>query len=148
MSGEIQVVYGTTKTLEANGASTANNALSQADDANYDVVSDGGSYPDGEFVLSVTYSVAPVVGSVVAIYARPLDVDGTNDAQAPTAARPVQYIGQMVLENVTTTQYSHPILARDLPKLASYYIHNNATGQTISSGWTLKVTPRSYKPAV
>lgn len=147
MAGEIQVVYGTPKTLEANGGSTANNALSQANDAYYDIVDDGNSYPDAYFVLAVTYSVAPTVGSVVGIYARPLDVDGTNDAQAPAANRQVMYIGQMVLENVTTTQYSHPILGRDLPKRADYYIHNNATGQTISAGWTLKVTPRSYKPA-
>ena len=146
MAGEMTVVRGTTKTLEANGASIANNAVGQADDANYDIGSDGASYPDAEFVLACAFATAPTEGTVIALYARPLDVDGTNDTEAPEAARPTRFITSFVANNVTTTQYMTE-LARDVPKLASYYLHNNATGQTISAGWTLKVTPRTYKPA-
>lgn len=146
MAGEQTVARGTTKTLEANGGSIANNAVGQADDANYDIDSDGASYPDAEFVLACAFATAPTEGTVIALYARPLDVDGTNDTEAPEAARPTRFITSFVVNNVTTTQYMTE-LARDVPKLASYYLHNNGTGQTISAGWTLKVTPRTYKPA-
>ena len=91
MSGERIVVLGTPKTLEANGALIANNALVQADDASYDIVADGPSgaaFPDAEFVLTCTFGTAPTEGTSIALYARPLDIDGTSDAEPPEATRP------------------------------------------------------------
>ena len=146
MAGETIVVFGTPKTLEANGGSIANNAVVQADDATYDQVSDGAGFIYADFVLGFTYASAPTEGTVLALYARPLDIDGTNDAEVPEAARPTMFIGSFVVNNVTTAQYAQ-LIERQVPKLASYYIHNSATGQTVSAGWTLKVTPRSYKAA-
>lgn len=146
MAGEMTVVYGTTKTLEANGGSIANNTVVQADDADYSVAGDGAGFPDAEFVLAATFATAPTEGTVVALYARPLNIDGTADAQVPEAARPTRYIGAFVVDNVNSAQYM-TLLARDLPAEASYYLHNNGTGQTISAGWTLKVRPRTLKPA-
>ncbi len=146
MAGESIVVFGTAKTLEANGASIANNALAQADDANYDQVSDGASFMYADFVASFTYATAPTEGTVLALYARPLDIDGTNDAEVPETTRSTMFVGSFVVNNVTTTQYA-TLLERQVPKLAAYYLHNNGTGQTVSAGWTLKVTPRSYKAA-
>lgn len=147
MSGEVQVVYGATKTLEANGGAITNNAIGQADDATYGTTVDGGGYPDAEFVLGVTFGSAPTEGAVIALYARPLDVDGSADTEVPEATRPTRYIGSFVVNDVTTLQYPAPVLARDVPELAEYYLHNNGTGQSISAGWTLKVRPRSYRPA-
>ena len=146
MAGETIVVFGTPKTLEANGGSIANNAVVQADDATYDQVSDGAGFIYADFVLGFTYASAPTEGTVLALYARPLDIDGTNDAEVPEAARPTMFIGSFVVNNVTTAQYAQ-LIERQVPKLASYYVHNSATGQTVSAGWTLKVTPRSYKAA-
>jgi hypothetical protein len=146
MAGESIVVFGTTKTLEANGGSIANNSIAQADDATYDQVSDGASFMYADFVASFTFGTAPTEGTVLALYARPLDVDGTGDTEVPEAARPTRFVGSFVVNNVTTLQYAQ-IQEAIPPKLASYYMHNNATGQTVSAGWTLKVTPRSYKAA-
>lgn len=146
MSGEAIVVYGNSKTLEANGGSITNNSVVQADDDTYGIVGDGSNYPDAEFTATFTFSVAPTEGTVLALYARPLDVDGTTDTEVPEAARPTKFIGSFVVNNVTTLQAAQT-LARDVPTLASYYLHNNATGQTVSAGWTLKVKPRSYKAA-
>lgn len=146
MAGEIIRVYGTPKTLEANGALIANNTVVQADDATYDIVSDGSSYDDGEFALAFTYASAPTEGTVLALLVRPLDIDGTNDAEVPEASRPVRQIGVFVVNNVTTAQYAECV-GRDLPKLGAYYIHNVGTGQSVSAGWTLKVTPRTRKAA-
>lgn len=140
MSGETIIKLGTPKTLEANGASIANNTLAQADDASYSVASDGAYYPDAKFVLAATFATAPAEGTTLALYAQPLDIDGTNDADAPETARPTVFIGTFSVNNVTTAQYIE-LLAQDVPWNASYYLHNNSTGQTVSAGWTLKVTP-------
>ena len=146
MSGEVVVKLGTPKTLEANGASIANNTLAQADDANYSVASDGAYYPDAKFVASFTFGTAPIEGTTIALYARPLDIDGTNDAEVPETTRPTVFIGIFTVNNVTTAQYIE-LVAQDVPWNAAYYLHNNGTGQSLSAGWTLKVTPRTYGPA-
>jgi hypothetical protein len=146
MTGEAKWFTGTQKTLEANGASIANNALAQADDASYDVVADGGGYLHGEFVLSGAFSVAPTEGTVLALYARPLDVDGTADTEVPETTRPTVWIGNFIVNNVTTSQVMW-LRSRDLPRKADYYVHNYGTGQTLSAGWTLKVTPLTQGPA-
>jgi hypothetical protein len=154
VSGETIVVWGTQKTLESNGSSITNNSVVQADDANYDIVADspGGSstpYPDAEFVLTCTFGTGPTEGTFLALYARPLDIDGTADTEVPEATRGTIFIGTFTVNNVTSSQTiaMNGIYASGVPKLAAYYLHNNGTGQTVSSGWTLKVTPRSYKAA-
>lgn len=146
MAGETILKFGMPKTLEANGASIANNALMQADDASYDVAADGSYYPDAKFVVSFTFGTAPTEGTVLALYARPLDIDGTSDGEVPETTRPTVYVGAFVVNNATTTQYV-ALLARDVPWKADYYLHNSGTGQTVSAGWTLKVMPCTVAPA-
>lgn len=138
---------GTTKTLEASGASITSGSVVQADDANYDTVTDGEGVPDAEFVVSFAFGSTPTENGLLALYARPLDVDSTNDTEVPEATRPTRYIGAFAVNNVTTTQYAI-LVGRNLPKLASYYLHNSGTGQTASAGWTLKVTPLGMTPKV
>jgi hypothetical protein len=150
MANETTVVEGTPKTLEANGASISNNNVGHADDATYSVAADGGGYPDAVFVLGVTFGTAPTENTTIVLLARPLNVLGTADCEAPENGATTykgRFIGSFVLNNVTTLQYPAPILAQDVPAEAEYYLWNNATGQTISAGWTLTVTPRTYAPA-
>lgn len=146
MAGEAIVKWGTQKTLEASGASIGTNAVVQANDATYSLSADAAYYPDAEFVLGAAFSVAPTEGGVLALYARPLNIDGTADAEVPEAALPVWFVGSFFVNNVTTTQYM-TLLAQDLPAEAEYYIHNVSAAQTVSAGWTLKVKPRTIGPA-
>lgn len=146
MTGETRVYYGPPKTLEANGAAIANNAIGQADDASYSIAADGGNYPDAEFVLSFTFGTAPTVSRTIDLFARELNIDGTNDSEAPNTVFRPRYIGSFVVNNNTSTQYSR-LMAFDVPPAADYYLLNNNTGQSITAGWTLKVTPRTYGPA-
>ena len=146
MSNEAIVKLGTQKTLEASGASIANNTLAQADDASYSIATDGAYYPDARFVLTGAFATAPTENTTLALYARPLNIDGTADADAPETTRPVQYIGVFVVNNVTTAQ-SLVLMAQNVPWEADYYIHNNGTGQTLSAGWKLLVTPCTIGPA-
>ena len=143
MANEITRAFGTQKTLEANGGSIANNAIAAADDANYSTSADGANYPDAEFVASFTFSVAPTEGTVLALIARLLDIDSTNDAEAPEATRADRYIAGFTVNNVTTLQYA-ACFGRNVPRVATYYLLNSGTGQTVSAGWTLKVTPMTY----
>lgn len=146
MAGEAILKKGTEKTLEANGSAIANNALAQADDADYSVAADGANYPDARFVLTGTFSTAAAENTTLALYARPLNIDGTTDADAPEITRPTVLIGVFVVNNVTTLQ-ALSLTAQDVPWEASYYVHNNGTGQTLAAGWTLKVTPYTIGPA-
>lgn len=146
MANEAIITKGTTKTLEANGASIANNALAQADDASFDIFTDSPGYRDAKFVLKCAFATAPTEGAVLALYARPLDIDGTDDAEAPETTRPTVFVGSFVVNNVTTSQVME-LLGRDVPWKADYYLHNNGTGQAVSAGWTLKVTPFTEGPA-
>ena len=146
MAGETIVVWGTTKTLEANGSAVGALSAPLANDASYSVVSDGGGYPDAEFMLSATWASAPSAGMAVQLFAVPLDIDGTNDAEANVSFGVGVLVGSFIVNNVTSTQYMR-CAGTDLPKLANYYLYNTS-GQTISAGWTLKVTPKSYSTAV
>ena len=140
MAGERILVKGTPKTLEANGAAIANNALAQADDAIYDIFTDGAGMTDARIGVQFKFATAPTEGTVLAIYAQPLDIIGTADAEVPEATRPTVYIGSVVVNNVTTVQTAE-VIARDLPWKAAYYLHNNGTGQTVSAGWVMEFTP-------
>lgn len=149
MANETVKVVGTVKTLEANGASTATDVVSAADDASYGVAADGSNYPHAEFVLGFTISTTTSIqNKTINLYAKPLDIDGTNDAQAPETGANFKgvFIGAFTVNDIGTIQYASCV-AYDVPWLADYYI-DNQTGQTISAGWTLKVKPMTYKPAV
>lgn len=146
MSNEAIVFQGTQKTLEASGAAIVNNALAQADDASYSIATDGAYYPDARFVLTGTFATAPTENTTLALYARPLNIDGTADADAPETTRPTQYIGGFLVNNVTSAQ-SMVCDAQNVPWEAEYYIHNNGTGQTLGAGWKLLVTPCTIGPA-
>lgn len=136
---------GTTVTLEANGSSITSGSVVQADDDTYDTSVDGEGAPDAEFVLSFAFASTPTENGVLPLMARPLDIRSTNDAEVPELARPTHWVGNFVVNNVTTTQYAR-LLAKRLPKNCSFYLGNSGTGQTVSAGWVLDVTPLALTP--
>lgn len=149
MSGENLVVYldANQRVLSSNGAAIASGAIAAAAAASYDVVADGAGYPDGSFVLTCSFGTAPVENTTLSLYAQPLAIDsGPVDAQVPETTRPTMVIGSFVVNNVTGAQ-SIVLNAYDLPRKAAYWLFNNATGQLLAAGWTLKVTPRTFKVA-
>jgi hypothetical protein len=147
VANEIQRVYGTTVTLEASGASISNNAIAQADDANIDLSDDTpADYFDGDFALTCAFGGTPTAGTSVSLILRPLDIDGTTDAPAPTATYLHHFYGSF-LHNGGSSSQTLLCMAERVPRRFSAYLYNNATGQTLSSGWVLKFTPVSYRPA-
>lgn len=147
MANEIQRVYGTTVTLEASGASIANNAIGEADNATIDLSDDTpADYFDGEFVLTCAFGGTPTAGTSVSLILRPLDIDGTTDAPAPTATYLHHFYGSFPHNGGSASQ-TLLCMAERLPRKFSAYLYNNGTGQTLSTGWVLKFTPTSFKAA-
>lgn len=139
---------GTPKTLEANGASIANNAMGAADDATYSVASDGSGAPDGCFIFSGAFGTAPTENTTLDIYAAEQDISSTNDEQTPEAsAYRWKWLASLPVNNVTTTQYIKSRVVRGVPDLMYCYIYNNGCGQTLSAGWTLTFEPRTLGPS-
>lgn len=139
---------GTQVTVEANGGSCANNAIIQANDATYGVLTDGAGAPDAIFDLAVAYTTAPTVNTTIDLYASEQDIAGTGDADTATATFKPVYIGSFVVNATgSSTVQNLRCYARNLPILAYYSLFNNATGQTINSGWTLKITPTTIGPS-
>jgi hypothetical protein len=148
MANETIYAWGTQKPLEASGAGFADGAIVQANDASYATGTDGAGFPDAVFVLKIQFAaVSGIEGRTIALYVRPLNIDGSNDAPAPTATYLQKYVGSFYLQaSANNTDQYVACYARDLPPEGDYYLGNNS-GTAASAGWSLKVTPKSYKPA-
>lgn len=121
--------------------SGAGNALS-GDWANTD------DAPMASMVLSCAFATAPDSGSTVDLYARMMNIDGANDQMEPDADFGHVYLGSFPLNNSTSNQYIAIDIRLPNTQTSQYYqfqIQNNA-GQTMSAGWTLKVTPKTIGP--
>jgi hypothetical protein len=146
MSGENINVYAAAFTLALSGAAVASGAVGQSTTP-YDLVANGSSYPDATFALTCTFGGAPVENSVITLCAQLLGVDGgSKNTLAPEPSRLGRVIGNFVVDNIATEQ-TIALDAYDLPRNASYWLYNNATGQSLAVGWVLKVTPRTVKAA-
>lgn len=144
-TGDAVVKTGATqKTLEASGAVIANGAYVKAT-TGYSRLSDGNDAPDAKIALGVTFGTAPAAGKALILFARKLNVDGANDAPVPSANYQETLIGSVIVDAVTTTQYLETVV-EDVPAEFDLYIRND-TGQSVSAGWTAKITPQTYGPA-
>lgn len=105
--------------------------------------------PIGGFVLNVDYITAPDANTVVHLYARLMNIEGTNDAPVPTDNYPNIYVGSWAVKDVTTAEY-YPMTNPKIPQMASgqvveWYI-KNSTGQTMPAGWKIWATLKTYGP--
>jgi len=144
MANEAVYKYGTNKVLEASGSSTVANAFTQANDASV-TASDHNDFTLLDFTLSGAFSVAPTAGEVINLYARLLDIDGTNDSQVPSANYLATYLGSFLVDAVTSTQYV-PLYNVSLPGRSFDCYIENKTSQTLTGNWVLKVTPKTIGP--
>lgn len=145
MAGELKRVwYGTTLTLEAAGSACNDAAIVQADDADYNLASYG-DYPNARFVLNAAFASATgIENKPVELIVRPMNIDGTGDAAAPTATyRPHAYGSFKISASASALNYY--VDAYDIPREGQVYLYN-AAGQQLSANWTLKMTAFSVVP--
>lgn len=146
MAGESVRDYSSWKTLEASGASIANNAFGEANDATWEQVADGGGRPHLQVEIVWTYGANPSAGGSLGIYSRALQINTTNDAAAPSASYLRRMIGNEPV-NTAGTAHAQRFDVMNAPTQFSAWLYNNASGQSISSGWTLRVRAFGFKAA-
>ena len=126
-------------TLEGNGSALANNTIVEANDAAYNGDTDLDQY--GWLELVGTWASAPTdTRPTVDIYITE-QADGSNYSSAPvTGGTDVydQFVISIPIRKVTSAQRKivGPIL---LPPHDTKFYPDNQTGQSLGSGWTLKL---------
>lgn len=145
MANELKYTYTTQVTLEASGASAASAAMVAANDAALSSTNHL-NYPLGDFVLKCDFGAAVGANVSVMLYRQDLNIDGTDDAVAPTASTYEQVlVGIFTIPSGQSASAVYPCVNVPLTKECQFSI-KNGTAQSMSAGWTLKVTPKTYVP--
>ena len=104
------------------------------------------------FALEFTTATSGDAGSTIDLFAAPLNIGsaGTEDSEVPDANFGHIYLGSFPHNNPSTSAQTATFGKVGLPNVVTsqqynFYIQNN-TGQTISAGWELTVTPVTYGP--
>lgn len=138
--------YGTRDTLTTTGSSTTDGSVTQA---NSTVWTNDDDAPMASFDAVLTFGTGPTANSSVDLFARLMNINSTNDEDAPQTDFQQHYLGSFVLDNVTSAQYRAigPIVLPNMMTSQDYqfYIQNNG-GQTLSANWSLFITPIAYGP--
>lgn len=138
--------FGTQDTVTSGSSSVTDGSFSVAGDITTWTNDDDA--PMASVVFEGTYSVSPTASSSVNLYARLMNIQSTNDQNAPDANFQHVYLGSFPLNDVTTAQYTAIDVRLPNTKTSQeyeFYIENNG-GQTLSAGWDLYVTPKTYGP--
>jgi hypothetical protein len=108
--------------------------------------------PQAGFVLKAQWAtVTGVANKPVNIFARPINIQSTNDPVTTGTNRRATFIGSFnVYAASGATDYFFESSRCDLPNLKSgqeyeFYLENK-TGQTISANWTLWIMPITAGP--
>lgn len=102
------------------------------------------NYPHIKFALTITFATSTgIENKVVELIARPLNIDGTSDADVPTSTFRHKIVGTFRLKNVTSAQLIECEVF-DADPAATYYLYQES-GQASSANWTLKATPFTHE---
>lgn len=140
--------FGTQDTVTAGGGTSAvsNDAFSVGADAAAWTNDDDAVM--ATMVAMLDWATAPNANSYVNLYARLMNIDGTNDQDVPDANYPHVFLGSFPINDVTTNQYI--AIEIGLPNTVSSQVYEfyveNKTGQTLQAGWTMKITPKAIGP--
>lgn len=100
--------------------------------------------------LALTGTMAASIASnsnFFSVYARALDIDGTNDAPVPSASLKAKFVGNLQFAGSSASGAQSAFLedVQTSWEPVEFYIENN-TNATLNAGWTLKATPKTMKP--
>lgn len=137
----IKQLAGSSQTLEASGASTSNNAVGTANDADLDNTTELAFAFD--FALNGGFGSSVAAGEDLDLYLVP-KLDGTNAAASDASTplfQPDHYAGTFITPTNGTSARLMTLQARPVgPYKYTAYVHNKS-GQTLSSGWALTAYP-------
>lgn len=134
-------------------ATIASNAFGKADQGATVAYTNDDDAPYGAAILKCQFDTTmPTVGSI-GLYARLLNVQSTDDLNEPDANFKAIHVGEFQIDFgvAADTDMYLAIPFFQMPMIGSaqaidWYIHNNATGQTIGVSWQLWITPLAIGP--
>ena len=148
MANEAIWIAGTTLNLETSGGSISDASFAEANNDTR-ATADNPGYPMGEFVFTAvgTFSAAPTAGAVINLYEQ--KTDGTTDSPDVDASNRNDYIGSFTpdLADVAQTLRLVAPISREGGKYWIEWVDGGAGTASISSTWTLDLTPVTYGPA-
>ena len=130
------------RVLEASGASIANNAFAQADDASFSIATHGDNYPHLEIEMVWIHSVAPTANSAIVVYAQDINVNGV-DSRPPSANNLQTRVASALCDAVTTTQTKRIDIIK-APTNAWYWLQGVGITNAVTAGWTLRARAFSF----
>lgn len=145
MANEVVITTLSAVTVASSGASAASNAFVSAGTLNASAHS-GYTGSDLVFVGTMAASVASA-SNFFSVYARPLDIDSTNDAPQPGSSFTGGLVGALLISGSSASAAQTAIL-QDVPNSwadVEFFIQNQ-TNATLNAGWTLKAVPKTVKP--
>ncbi len=140
MAGNITLKQGTSATLVSSGSSLATATVSTVS-SSYDNSANNNFWAN--FELLTGFGSSPSVGTSIELYGVPaLDGSDYADVDTGTPNMPLScYLGSFVVVKAQTANQRLVIMGVPLTsQLYEFYVYNKA-GQTMSSGWTLKLFP-------
>lgn len=132
-------------TLQSSGASAASTAIVSAGTL---ATSMHSNYTGVDLVLTGTMAASIASNSnYFSVYARSLDIDGTNDAPTPGSSFKGKLVGNLAFAG-SSASGAQTALIEDVQtsyNAVEFFIENNSNA-TLNAGWTLKATPKTIKP--
>ena len=130
------------------GTATADDAFSDTGDNAAWINTGDAMY--ASLILDAVLSAAPTAGSTIDVYAQLFNIsDGSDDANVPDTAFPHVHVGSFPMDSGQAAQVQSIEIALPNTKtqqLYEFYLRNNSTGQTISTGSTIDVVPKVIGP--
>lgn len=151
MSSETIYKYSSQVTAISSTATCTSNSFNQAAEVTSLSSAQTGYYPmaDAAIFASFSTSVSSASNTLV-LYRRDLNIDGTNDAPVPTSASPAYsaiVVNAMAVPPYTAASSGYFFIPNvPLAGDCEFYLQNN-TNASISAGFTVKITPKTYAPA-
>lgn len=109
--------------------------------------------PFANFVLENQFDTTMPTAGTIDLYARVLNLQSTNDPGTPDANNLTYFLGTFPIDFgvANDVNYFSYIYGARLPnnitsQIYEFYLHNNATGQTIGIDWNLWITPTTVGP--
>jgi hypothetical protein len=133
-------------TLQSSGASAAAAAIVAGGTL---ATSTHSNYTGVDLVLTGTMAASIAAASnYFSVYARAINIDGTNDAPVPGASFKAKYVGAIQFAGSSASAAQTGFLENVETSWADveFYLENNCNA-TLNAGWTLKATPKTNKPA-
>jgi hypothetical protein len=144
MANETKYTYASQLTLEDSGAQIADAGYDDGVDVSLSSANHY-DYPYADFVLYAAFGSAVGAGKCVYLYRQDLNIVSTNDAPDVSANYEQVLVGIFPIPTGATTAAYYPCNNVPLSKECKFWI-KNGTGQTLSAGWALYCTPKTFMP--